>query len=91
MADKKEVVIGVEVKGVEGSIKSVKDLKNQISLLQQEVENSDIGSEQYKNAVEQLDALNSKLKEVTQIEKQAAKQAEELAKAERKRRKKLRI
>jgi len=91
MADKKEVVIGVEVKGVEGSIKSVKDLKNQISLLQQEVENSDIGSEQYKNAVEQLDALNSKLKEVTQTEKQAAKQAEELAKAERKRRKKLRI
>jgi chromosome segregation ATPase len=83
MADKNEIAFDLEVKGVEQSIKSVKDLKSAITALQNEAESSDIGSEQYKNAIEQLELLNDKLKSVSQTEKQTAKATEDLAKAEK--------
>ena len=82
MADKTSIAFGLKIDGVEQSIKSVKDLKSAIKELQDEAENSDLGSEQYKNAIEQIELLNDKLKEVTQTEKQAAKSAEDLAKSE---------
>jgi len=82
MAGKNEIAFGLEVKGVEQSIKSVKDLKSAIKQLQDEAENADIGSDQYKNAIENIEKLNDKLKEVSQTEKQAAKATEDLAKAE---------
>ena len=83
MADKNEIAFGLEIKGVEQSIKSVKDLKSAIKSLQDEAEGADIGSEQYKNAIENIEKLNDKLKEVTQTEKQAAKATEDLANAEK--------
>lgn len=83
MAEDKKVAIEVEVKGTEQSLKSVKDLKDAIKNLQNEVENSDIGSEQYKQAVENLDKLNTKLKQVTQTEEQYAKSLEDVTKAEK--------
>ena len=83
MAEDKKVAIEVEVKGTEQSLKSVKDLKDAIKNLQNEVENSDIGSEQYKQAVEDLDKLNTKLKQVTQTEEQYAKSLEDVTKAEK--------
>lgn len=79
---KQEIAFGLKIDGVEQTIKSVKDLKGAISSLQNEAENADIGSENYKNAIEQIEQLNEKLKEVTQTEKQAAKASEDLAKAE---------
>jgi len=82
MADN-NVAFKVQVDGVEQSIKSVKDLKSAITALQNEAESSDIGSEQYKNAIEQLELLNDKLKSVSQTEKQTAKATEDLAKAEK--------
>lgn len=82
MADKTSIAFGLKIDGVEQSIKSVKDLKSAIKSLQDEAESSDIGSEQYKNAIEQIELLNDKLKEVTQTEKQAAKANEDLAKSE---------
>ena len=83
MADNTDIAFDLQVKGVEQSIKSVKDLKSAITALQNEAESSDIGSEQYKNAIEQLELLNDKLKEVSQTEKQATKSAEDLSKAEK--------
>ncbi|CAB4204324.1 hypothetical protein UFOVP1393_49 [uncultured Caudovirales phage] len=83
MADNTSIAFGLKVDGVEQSIKSVKDLKSAITALQNEAESSDIGSEQYKNAIEQLELLNEQLKSVSQTEKQAAKSAEDLAKAEK--------
>lgn len=83
MADKNEIAFGLEIKGVEQSIKSVKDLKGAIKALQDEAEGADIGSEQYKNAIENIEKLNDKLKEVTQTEKQAAKATEDMVKAEK--------
>ena len=77
-----EIAFGLKIDGVEQTIKSVKDLKSAISAMQTEAENADIGSEQYKNAIENIEKLNDKLKEVTQTEKQAAKATEDLAKAE---------
>ena len=82
MAGKQEIAFGLKIDGVEQSIKSVKDLKSAIKSLQDEAEGADIGSEQYKNAIENIEKLNDKLKEVTQTEKQAAKASEDLAKAE---------
>lgn len=79
---KQEIAFGLKIDGVEQTIKSVKDLKGAISALQTEAETADIGSENYKNAIEQIEQLNEKLKEVTQTEKQAAKASEDLAKAE---------
>jgi len=79
---KQEIAFGLKIDGVEQSIKSVKDLKGAISALQSEAETADLGSEQYKNAIENIELLNEKLKEVTQTEKQAAKASEDLAKAE---------
>ena len=79
---KQEIAFGLKIDGVEQTIKSVKDLKGAISSLQAEAETADIGSENYKNAIEQIEQLNEKLKEVTQTEKQAAKASEDLAKAE---------
>jgi len=83
MADKTSIAFDLKIAGVEQSIKSVKDLKGAIKSLQDEAESSDIGSEQYKNAIEQIELLNDKLKEVTQTEKQAAKSAEEMADAQK--------
>jgi chromosome segregation ATPase len=83
MADNTDIAFDLQVKGVEQSIKSVKDLKSAITALQNEAESSDIGSEQYKNAIEQLELLNDKLKSVSQTEKQTAKATEDLAKAEK--------
>ena len=83
MAENKDIGFKLEINGVEKSISSIKDLKGAIKDLQDVAENSDIGSEQYKQAVEDLDKLNNQLKEVTQTEKQAAKAAEDLAKAEK--------
>lgn len=83
MADKTSIAFGLKIDGVEQSIKSVKDLKGAIKSLQDEAESSDIGSEQYKNAIEQIELLNDKLKEVSQTEKQAAKSAEEMADAQK--------
>ena len=77
-----EIAFGLKIDGVEQTIKSVKDLKSAISAMQTEAENADIGSDQYKNAIENIEKLNDKLKEVTQTEKQAAKATEDLAKAE---------
>ena len=82
MAGKQEIAFGLKIDGVEQSIKSVKDLKSAIKSLQDEAESSDIGSEQYKNAIENIEKLNDKLKEVTQTEKQAAKASEDLANAQ---------
>lgn len=79
---KQEIAFGLKIDGVEQTIKSVKDLKGAISAMQAEAETADIGSENYKNAIEQIEQLNEKLKEVTQTEKQAAKASEDLAKAE---------
>jgi hypothetical protein len=79
---KQEIAFGLKIDGIEQSIKSVKDLKGAISAMQTEAENADIGSDQYKNAIENIEKLNDKLKEVTQTEKQAAKATEDLAKAE---------
>ncbi len=83
MAGKQEIAFGLKVEGVEQTIKSVKDLKSAIKELQDEAENADIGSEQYKNAIENIDKLNDKLKEVSQTEKQSVKATEDLAKAEK--------
>lgn len=83
MADKNEIAFGLEVKGVEQSIKSVKDLKGAIKALQDEAEDADIGSEQYKNAIENIEKLNDKLKEVTQTEKQSAQAMEDMANAQK--------
>jgi hypothetical protein len=80
---KQEIAFGLKIDGVEQSIKSVKDLKGAISALQSEAETADLGSEQYKNAIENIELLNEKLKEVTQTEKQAAKASEDLANAEK--------
>ena len=82
MAGKQEIAFGLKVEGVEQTIKSVKDLKSAIKSLQDEAEGADIGSEQYKNAIENIEKLNDKLKEVTQTEKQAAKASEDLANAQ---------
>jgi hypothetical protein len=83
MATDKDIGFKLEINGVEKSISSIKDLKGAIKDLQDVAENSDIGSEQYKQAIEDLEKLNDQLKEVTQTEKQAAKAAEDLAKAEK--------
>lgn len=83
MADKTSIAFGLKIDGIEQSIKSVKDLKSAIKELQDEAENSDLGSEQYKNAIEQIEALNDKLKEVSQTEKQRAQSIEDLAKSEK--------
>jgi len=83
MAENKDIGFKLEINGVEKSISSIKDLKGAIKDLQDVAENSDIGSEQYKQAIEDLEKLNDQLKEVTQTEKQAAKAAEDLAKAEK--------
>jgi len=80
---KQEIAFGLKIDGVEQTIKSVKDLKGAISALQSEAETADLGSEQYKNAIENIELLNEKLKEVTQTEKQAAKASEDLANAEK--------
>jgi hypothetical protein len=77
-----EIAFGLKIDGIDQTIKSVKDLKGAISAMQTEAENADIGSDQYKNAIENIEKLNDKLKEVTQTEKQAAKATEDLAKAE---------
>jgi hypothetical protein len=82
MASDKDIGFKLEINGVEKSISSIKDLKGAIKDLQDVAENSDIGSEQYKQAIEDLEKLNDQLKEVTQTERQAAKAAEDLAKAE---------
>lgn len=82
MAENKDIGFKLEINGVEKSISSIKDLKGAIKDLQDVAENSDIGSEQYKQAIEDLEKLNDQLKEVTQTERQAAKAAEDLAKAE---------
>ena len=83
MADNKDIAFKLNIDGVEQSIKSVKDLKGAIKSLQDEAESADIGSENYKNAIENIDKLNDKLKEVSQTEKQAAKATEDLANAEK--------
>jgi hypothetical protein len=83
MAENKDIGFKLEINGVEKSISSIKDLKGAIKDLQDVAENSDIGSEQYKQAIEDLEKLNDQLKEVTQTERQAAKAAEDLAKAEK--------
>jgi len=80
---KQEIAFGLKIDGVEQTIKSVKDLKGAISAMQAEAETADLGSEQYKNAIENIELLNEKLKEVTQTEKQAAKASEDLANAEK--------
>lgn len=81
MAENKDIGFKLEINGVEKSISSIKDLKGAIKDLQDVAENSDIGSEQYKQAIEDLEKLNDQLKEVTQTERQAAKAAEDLAKS----------
>ena len=83
MASDKDIGFKLEINGVEKSISSIKDLKGAIKDLQDVAENSDIGSEQYKQAIEDLEKLNDQLKEVTQTERQAAKASEDLAKAEK--------
>ena len=80
---KQEIAFGLKIDGVEQTIKSVKDLKGAISAMQTEAENADIGSDQYKNAIENIEKLNEKLQEVTRTEKQAAKATEEMAEAEK--------
>lgn len=82
MADNTSIAFGLKIDGVEQSIKSVKDLKSAIKSLQDEAEGADIGSEQYKNAIENIEKLNDVLKEVTQTEKQAAKAMEDMAEAQ---------
>lgn len=82
MAENKDIGFKLEINGVEKSISSIKDLKGAIKDLQDVAENSDIGSEQYKQAIEDLEKLNDQLKEVTQTERQAAKAAEDLAKSQ---------
>jgi chromosome segregation ATPase len=81
MAEK--TVISIEVDGVQKSINSVKELKDSISDLQKIAENADIGSERQKEAVKQIDNLNSQLKQLTQTEEQYAKSLEDVAKAEK--------
>jgi len=84
MADNTQKVgIQVEVNGVQKTFNSIKDLKEEIKNLQNVAESSDIGSEQYKQAVEGLDILNEKIKEVSQTQKQAAKATEDMARAEK--------
>ena len=83
MADKNKIPFSVEIDGIEQSIKSVKDLKTAIKTLQDQAETLDLGSDEYKNTIQQLEALNDKLKEVSQTEKQAAQSVEDLAKAEK--------
>jgi len=84
MADNTQKVgIQVEVNGVQKTFNSIKDLKEEIKNLQNVAESSDIGSEQYNQAVESLDVLNNKIKEVSQTQSQAKKATEELAKAEK--------
>ena len=82
MAENKDIGFKLEINGVEKSISSIKDLKGAIKDLQDVAENSDIGSEQYKQAIEDLEKLNDQLKEVTQTERQAAKAADDLAKSQ---------
>ena len=81
MAEK--TVISIEVDGVQKSINSVKELKDSISDLQKIAENADIGSERQKQAVKQVDELNSQLKQLTQTEEQYAKSLEDVSKAEK--------
>jgi hypothetical protein len=83
MANNKDIAFKLEIDGVEQSIKSVKDLKEAIKVLQEEAENADLGSDNYKNAIEQIESLSDKLKEVTQTEKQAAQAMENMANAEK--------
>jgi hypothetical protein len=83
MAEDKNIAIKVEIEGVEKSITTVKDLKDSIKKLQEQAENSDFGSESYKNAVEELDRLNASLKSVTQTEEQYAKSLQDIVKAEK--------
>ena len=83
MADNKSIAFKLEIDGVEQSIKSVKDLKSAIKSLQDEAENADLGSDQYKNAIENIEKLNDKLKEVTQTEKQAAQAMDDMAKSQK--------
>jgi hypothetical protein len=82
MADK-DIAFKLEIDGVEQSIKSVKDLKGAIKALQDEAENADLGSDQYKNAIENIEKLNDKLQEVTRTEKQTAQAMEDMAKAQK--------
>ena len=83
MAEDKNIAITVQIDGVEKSITTVKDLKDSIKKLQEQAESSDFGSESYKNAVEELDRLNSSLKSVTQTEEQYAKSLQDIVKAEK--------
>ena len=83
MADNKNIAFKLNIDGVEQSIKSVKDLKGAIKALQDEAESADIGSENYKNAIENIELLNEKLKEVTQTEKQSAQAMEDMANAQK--------
>jgi len=83
MAENKDIAFKLEIDGVEQSIKSVKDLKSAIKSLQDEAENADLGSDQYKNAIENIEKLNDKLKEVTQTEKQAAQAMDDMAKSQK--------
>ena len=81
MAEK--TVISIEVDGVQKSINSVKELKDSISDLQKIAESADLGSDRQKQAVKQVDELNSQLKKLTQTEEQYAKSLEDVAKAEK--------
>jgi len=83
MAENKDIAFKLKIDGVEQSIKSVKDLKSAIKALQDEAENADLGSDQYKNAIENIEKLNDKLKEVTQTEKQAAQAMEDMAESQK--------
>jgi hypothetical protein len=64
MAEEK-IGLEVEIKGVNQSVNSIKDLKKAISDLEEEIENSDFGSDQFKKAKESLDKLNDSLEDVT--------------------------
>lgn len=68
MADN-TVDITVKINGVDKQIKSINDLKGAIKDLENEVENAELGSEQFNNAKKELDKLTESLEDFSKSAK----------------------
>jgi hypothetical protein len=68
MADN-TVDITVKINGVDKQIKSINDLKGAIKDLENEVENAELGSEQFSNAKKELDKLTESLEDFSKSAK----------------------
>lgn len=67
MADEK-IGISIEVKGTGAGIKSVKELKEEVKKLDETINKSDFGSEEYKKATAESEKLRAKMSELSGTE-----------------------